>query len=172
MEAPQEVLEAPQEAPLTHPVSIRPSPCLPLSTPSHCCEPCNYKTYNSSLFSRHSKTEKHIVLCGLSNKLQYKGTCPCGNVYYSKNGLYKHRRKCNVEEAEETKDPETKEIACLTNIVMEVLKQNSEQSKMQQQLIDLVQQGMLAENAKNMNSHNNNNNVHVNTNTQNSHNKV
>jgi hypothetical protein len=103
------------------------------------CEHCDYSTIRESQFNRHLLTRKH--------KLEISGTfgnaeemsknakafmCSCGKKFVSHSGLWKHTKKCNFVEEEDTEDTENNEILEVMkeksdgSLVDKLLKQNNE----------------------------------------------
>ena len=134
------------------------------------CEKCNYKSSNKKDFNRHIETRKHLSNenQGFSNDFipnyPKKYDCICGKNYMDYSGLWRHKKKCNVEIE---KKQNVSEIS--PELVMELIKDNKEL----RQLV-LEQNKTITELAKtqvsqiNNNNNNNNNNNFVN----NSHNKT
>jgi hypothetical protein len=65
----------------------------------------------------------------LNNKIGF--VCQCGNTYKWKQGLSKHKKNCSQIVSNKIEDSE---IKMLTNLVLEVVKQNSETQKQNQEL--------------------------------------
>ena len=103
------------------------------------CKNCHYMTSKKSNYDRHMSTLKHQrIQCihktsktsKTSNQddnsvTDYKYICSCGNKYRWSQGLSKHKKICckiinNIEDTE---------IKMLTNLVLEVVKQNNETHK-------------------------------------------
>jgi hypothetical protein len=139
---------------------------FPQKIPKYICECCNTKTNNKKDFSNHLLTAKHSKNSGMTTNttknFPYFPTtyeCICGKNYKDRAGLWRHKKKCNqnlenenenkiVEKKQETQIIEKNEdkINTLTNLVLEVVKQNQELTK---QIVEL---------SKNNHVTNNNNN--------------
>ena len=103
-----------------------------------CCTLCDYYTCKISDYNKHLLTSKHInndnsyknndKVADLSQKVAKKFECECGRTYKFRQGLYHHRKNCNLlyEEKLEIKSTSESEIKILTNLVMDVVKQNQE----------------------------------------------
>jgi hypothetical protein len=105
------------------------------------CELCNFTSDNKKNYTLHLRTKKHLE-CKKSDKQQSTYNCTqCQKQYYSRNGLWKHAKKCvvipidNTVVIPETQNTSSNEITVLTNLVLEVVKSNNE---LKQQLIDLL----------------------------------
>jgi hypothetical protein len=94
-----------------------------------CCEICYYITSKKSDFVKHLSTDKHKksdngskMVVNDSKKspkvAEYK--CVCGKFYRYDSGYYRHKKNCNLENINNN------EIMALTNLVVDVVKQNQE----------------------------------------------
>ena len=121
------------------------------------CEKCDYGTckkssYDNHLLSaRHKKTTENNINMP---KLCLKYTCEnCEKEYNDRAGLWRHKKKCNLKNNEET-ETDTSENIDLTdkNLILMLIQQNNQ---LQNQMFEVIKNG----------THNNNN-------TDNSHNKT
>ena len=123
------------------------------------CEHCNIKTSNKKDFSKHQTTAKHLKnskgdkSCDNGDKFCDNGDSGdkviaiiqcinCNKIYGSRNGLWKHQKKCKFEEPKLIPQPiisTPPDITFLTNLVLEVVKNNAE---LQKQNHDLHKQMM------------------------------
>ena len=114
--------------------------------PKYVCESCDYITYKKTDYSKHLLTHKHInkqnvyQCLPLSDKKQK--LCECGKKYSCKQTLYVHKKKCGFTESLTLdKEPEQDIISTpdtyLTNLVLEVVKNNTE---LQKQNIEIQKQ--------------------------------
>jgi hypothetical protein len=95
------------------------------SAESYVCEICNFKTANKKDYKRHTETIKHnrvyvtFLLPKMQSNIETNKTkhfyCECGKSYNSYSGLWKHKKKCNVNNEEKTQQ-----------LVEYLLKENSE----------------------------------------------
>jgi hypothetical protein len=132
------------------------------------CINCNIKTSNKKDYSKHLLSTKH-----LKNEKGYEKIkeipifpCECGNKYKHSSGLSRHKKLCNeptINIENTIIDSSLNEIKVLTELVIELVKNNTELQKQNQDF-----QKQVLEICKNNNTTINNNN---NTNT-NSHNKT
>ena len=146
-----------------------------------CCEKCDYITSSKYNFERHISTDKHKwIHFGLSggeffsqneqnnSKKQFK--CVCGNIYKFSQGLSKHKKKCSWINDKNESYINGGEIKTLTNLVLEVVKQNqelvslnNETQKQNQQLTNkLVEMSKVTNNNTMINSNNNNKTFNLN----------
>jgi hypothetical protein len=112
-----------------------------LKIPCFFCEKCEYTTGNKKDFTKHLLTAKHkIETTNETNETtKSQNICLCGNIFQSRTTLWRHKKKCekHIESKNQIhKLPE--DNASLTQIVMEVIKSNSE---FQKQMFDLMKSG-------------------------------
>jgi hypothetical protein len=136
--------------------------------PKYVCKPCDFVCCKKYNWERHITTTKHIEVTESEHLVTEKGQkgqkncCEnCGKEYLSRNGLWKHKQKCNQIEKDETKQEITKDEI---NLVEYLMKENKEIKEM---ILEIVKNGINSNN--NTITHNNNttNNTHTN-----SHNKA
>jgi hypothetical protein len=138
-----------------------------------CCKKCNYNTSRKMNFERHILTDKHKkrVMEPLEPNIeqieqieQKKGfTCHCGAIYAYSRGLSKHKKICGSRKNEG-------DIKVLTNLVLEVVKQNqelvslnNETQKHNKELTNkILEMSKSATNNTMINSHNNNKTFNLN----------
>jgi len=133
------------------------------------CEFCHYKTCKKSNYDRHILTDKHkMIHFGLSggeffeqnepnnNKKKFK--CVCGNIYKFSQGLSKHKKNCSWINDKNEPYNNGGEINTLTNLVLEVVKQNQELTN------KIVEMSGNMNNNTLINNHSNNNNKTFNLN--------
>ena len=133
------------------------------------CEKCHFKCSKNSDFIRHEATDKHKRIqndtFGYLGGAVLRHACICGKSYKYSQGLSKHKKVCNAKE-----DPMVLDMS--QNIIFELLKQNNEfkellveknkqmieknteNQKLQQQLIEITSKV-----GGNTNCNNNNNNT-------------
>ena len=144
---------------------------------SFVCDYCDYNTSKQSNYNRHlltpkhykatidlqkgakkSKNEQYLGIDELNNnKLKQQFICICGNNYSHRQSLYKHQKICNKNENNiitATEKNNNTEIKTLTELVIEVVKNNNE---FQKQIVDLIKNTNNI-NINNCNNNNNNNN--------------
>ena len=131
----------------------------------YCCISCNYSTNKKSNYEDHLLTRKHkMSIFGKLEINQYqpnpanKFCCQnCGKIYKDNSGLWRHKKKCivNNDSELESDDEKIKEsVISDKELIMMLVKQNT-------QLMDALKNGT-----------NNNNTNHSHNNTNHSHNKT
>ena len=107
------------------------------------CEICNYSTSRKLNFDRHKTTDKHKKremepkFTQLEPNIEqneqieqfYGFKCACGNKYKYSRGLSKHKKLCTYITAEKLQSCDynkEENVQALTNLVLEVVKQNKE----------------------------------------------
>jgi hypothetical protein len=94
---------------------------VPKSSETYFCDKCHYITSRNSQYQRHLLTAKHKNQ-QLATNLVPKGstgfTCNCGKEFKYRSGLWRHSKKCQINEIVEKDEPITKEL------VMQLIKQN------------------------------------------------
>ena len=156
-------------------------PILPKKTPEFCCEKCAFISSNRKDYMRHLSTRKH-VLSAASNQLEPilpkktpEHKCSrCTKIYYSKSGLWNHKKKCSNTISDQTinsngfDSPQTTtkndviekptEGLNVNTLVLDLLKQNNE---LQKQLVEMSKQTHVINNTTNNNTQNNQFNLNV-----------
>jgi hypothetical protein len=130
------------------------------------CELCDYKSSRKSQWDRHILTTKHKketfgIHFGDNLVLQQTFNCICGNQYKCRQSLWKHKKKCCEKKSSESSTPETEqsELKILTNLVLDVVKQNQELTN---KIVDICKTGQTNNiSHSNFNSHNKTFNLNV-----------
>jgi hypothetical protein len=131
------------------------------------CLACNTLCFKKNDWDRHILTDKHKRKSGNNietNFLPKSYTCNCGKNYTTKSGLWKHKKNCIkqielviIEKNDISPNPESFQI--LTNLVLEVVKNNSELLKQnqdfQKQILEVCKNNNTTINTVN-NNHSNN----------------
>jgi hypothetical protein len=105
------------------------------------CEKCDYACCNKFDFNKHLLTRKHLEDNPDNEKSQnvaseYK--CKnCGNIYKYQSGLCKHAKTCKIPTQTQS-HPQSSELATLTNLILELVKNSTD---VQKQLIELCKTG-------------------------------
>ena len=133
-----------------------------ISPHKYVCQFCSITCAKKTEWTRHINTKKHKINESCENGVE-KSTgcaCKCGKNYKDRSGLWRHEKKCKWEEPKVSTPPTTctpPDIMFFTNLVMEVVKNNSELQKQnqefQKQMLDLYK-------TTNTSITNNNNNSH------------
>lgn len=127
-----------------------------------CCEKCDYNTSRKSQYDRHLLTSKHKkeTMSPFSDDIwgQHQNfICNCGKEYKHRQGLWRHEKTCELKKSPKssTDDNSHPDIQALTNLVLEVVKQNNELAN---KIVDICKTGQT-------NMVNSNNVISNNTNT-------
>ena len=104
----------------------------------HYCEKCDYYTAKKSSFDKHIDTKKHKVTfgdgCHIFGDAKVAYVCDnCEKIYFSRNGLWSHKKKCIFIKKNTKKEHQNSSIDKDDLIIM-LLKQNSE-------LLEIVKNG-------------------------------
>ena len=113
------------------------------------CEKCMFQCSKKGDWKRHLLTAKHQNICNVTNgdekihkSLAFKNVCDiCCKKYNSRNGLWSHKKKCKnvIKTILSDSEPNTdSEIKILTNLVLEVVKSNTD---LQKQMLELYKNG-------------------------------
>jgi hypothetical protein len=131
------------------------------------CQKCDFKCSNKYNWDRHLSTRKHSKVTVGNTKEQTNYNCEhCNKIYESKNGLWRHKKKCNIIcETENTLVIATS-MPNNEEIIIQLLNQNKEILKEQTDIKQII-----LEIVKNGTTNNSNNNIISNSNI-NSHNKT
>jgi hypothetical protein len=134
------------------------------------CEDCDYYTSNKKDYDKHLSTLKHKRKSEGSLKEDEKSQnfiCECGKICKTHGGIWKHKQKCNSN-SDSIKDS-INDTALLTNLVIEVVKNNNElqkqcvelqkqnqefQQKMVESFSEVIKNGTYSNTVNNINSHN------------------
>jgi hypothetical protein len=129
------------------------------------CEICDYKTSKKFDYDKHLMTSKHQNgdngdknSDNFSTKITKNHICDCGKSYKHRQGLSYHKKKCFIYNEEIPEDKITtssseSEIKILTNLVLDVVKQNQELTN---KIVDICKSGIQSNNISNSNINSNN----------------
>jgi len=157
---------------------------VPKSLTNFVCEYCDYNTSRKSQYHRHLHTPKHknnIMETNIKNMETKKSSActfmcqsiDCGKMYTTRNGLWKHIKKCKTEISCTNSDTATDiDKYCITQdeyvekyqqseLVIQLLQENKEIKSM---LIELAAKPSIINNNYNGNNNNNNNKQQFNLN--------
>ena len=135
------------------------------SSTNYWCEICNYATVRKNNYKLHLLTAKHKIATD-GNETSNTNTCDiCNKIYKDRTGLWRHKQKCITNSV--VQQP-IEEVCEKDELIMTLLKQNTEQNRMNAELhakvIELCKIGTI--NNINSNNNNNNNNTHKTFNLQ------
>jgi hypothetical protein len=122
------------------------------------CNLCDFKCCKKYNFERHQLTDKHKWIHNVSKmdtkkrakEQNEKYNCECGKEYKYSQGLSKHKKNCAFQNSEN--NGITNDVKILSNLVLEVVKQNKElisqnnetqkqNQELQKQVIELCKNG-------------------------------
>ena len=133
---------------------------VPKSSTIYSCEICDYNSSRHSQYVRHLETDKHLkrLISTENNILNPESShifkcAKCSKIYKERSGLWRHKKTCTYVKPVEEKNP--MEMAFLTNLVMEVVKNNSDLQKQNQELQKKMLDVCAAGGGNTNNSHNN-----------------
>jgi hypothetical protein len=108
----------------------------PIFPKKYTCNHCNVICNKKSEWIRHISTKKHEINEKGEKNNVYE--CNCGKTYKERTGLWRHSKVCsnNFEKNEKIviQDSSQNEIKILINLVLEVVKSNTELQKQSQEL--------------------------------------
>jgi len=105
------------------------------------CKICDFKTCKKTDFERHNLTQKHknnILTTNYTKKNDIKHKCEnCEKEYNDRAGLWRHKKICEKIIHPNTIDQKT-EFEILTNLVLDVVKQNKELTQQNTELTNKI----------------------------------
>ena len=103
------------------------------------CKICDYITCNLYDFNKHNKTKKHLIndksILSIKKSQKSQHECACGKTYKDNSGLWRHKQKCNSNNVSNIDS--INDNTLLTNLVLEVVKNNND---LQKQYVELQKQ--------------------------------
>ena len=120
------------------------------SSTNYCCEICDYITVRKNNYNLHLLSAKHkTATC--ENSSSNSNTCDiCNKIYKDRTGLWRHKQKCTTNSVVQEKD----------ELILTLLKQNTEQNKMNAELhakvIELCKNGIINNTTNNTTTTSNN----------------
>jgi phenylpyruvate tautomerase PptA (4-oxalocrotonate tautomerase family) len=128
----------------------------------YCCELCNYTTSYSKDFKKHLVTKKHMEISGSPEEITKVLICEiCNKKFKTNSGLWKHKNKgCHTQSLESKEDSkeDSKEEVTDKEVIMMLLKQNSElikeQADIKNLILEIVKNGTHNTTTTHTNSHN------------------
>ena len=153
---------------------------IPKNAKEYVCESCHFKCSKNSNYINHLNTKKHHKnikgdsVGDKGDKIYIYNCAICNKSYNSRNGLWKHKKKCNNNQTDEESiiinkklTQDSSEVIHLTNLVIKLMNSNEEIQKqngeLQKQTLEMQQQ--MIEVCKNSNTI-------INNTTNNSNNKT
>ena len=108
------------------------------------CDLCDYFTSNKGDYNKHLNTAKHKRVTSGDAKLSKSHKCNCGKEFKHRQGLWKHKQKCNENIAVYVNGNDDTKYELLTTTILELVKKNDELTS------------SIVEMSKNMGNNNNN----------------
>ena len=106
---------------------------MPKLCPKFYCKNCDYGTSKKSSYDNHPMSAKHskpLISNQIMPKLCSKFCCQmCNKTYKDNSGLWRHKKQCKKEEKKEEKEEEKEEIKISEEIMLKLIKQNTELQK-------------------------------------------
>ena len=116
------------------------------------CIHCDIKTNNKKDFNKHILTSKHknrIEMGNIEQNTIQQFTCKyCSKKYKARNSLWYHEQKC-IPNTEEKSTTLVKEVMNLSNIVIELMKSNTD---LQKQMLEVCKNSNINNNTINSNN--------------------
>lgn len=127
------------------------------------CKNCNYITSKRFNYDKHLLTSKHKQVTKGDISSQPLFCQFCDNVYYSRNGLWKHIKICDqkIKSSESSQKVATSDLTQLTNLVLDVVQQNKD---LTMQICELAREKSTNNISNANNNINNTNNINNNIN--------
>ena len=128
--------------------------------PKFSCEICQYITDNKKDFEKHVSTLKHIKLTlangegdGGDNKnpMNHYVCISCNKMYVSRNGLWKHNKKCLTKNTNSFEQNITENVSDKDELIDYLIKENQEFKKL---ILEIVKRDTYHNNNNTTNSHN------------------
>ena len=125
----------------------------PKIPPKYICNFCDYNTSSTKDYNRHLATRKHLRMTTELHLDDKKAShaefkCICGIQYKYRQGLWKHKKTCEIIKSpeslestnanEEYDKKEKTELMVLTGLIKDVIKQNVEVIKQNQDLTNKI----------------------------------
>ncbi len=132
------------------------NPKIPKNPNDFFCEKCNYITSNKKDFNKHCNTRKHFSnnsqsFCPEKSQKSPDHICVCGKAYRDNSGLWRHKKKCDVFNADNSSN--TYDGLNDKELILELLSQNRE---LQKSIVELSKEKSIiyGNNETHTNSHN------------------
>jgi len=137
------------------------------------CEKCDYSTCRNSQYERHITTAKHLKMTNETNLKQNSSLssnifkCKCNLIFNSRTSLWRHQKKCKAEVSieNESSNEDIYDIKTLTNLVLDIFKQNKDLSQQNVELtnkiVDICKNNSNTISNNTINSHNKSFNLNV-----------
>jgi hypothetical protein len=139
----------------------------------YCCEMCDYTTSNLYDFNKHNNTQKHIIndksIFSIEKSQKSQHECSCGKSYKDNSGLWRHKKKCNIQKQSTNNDEIDKIVDSNVDsidknqLILMLIKQNADlikdTSEFKSMMMEVIKNG--THNTIHTNSHNKSFNLNV-----------
>jgi len=138
-----------------------------ISSKNFSCEKCDFNCIRLSQYNRHLYTRKHLkndigvtLVTDLVPKSSNDFHCECGNIYKYRQGLYKHRQTCSINQCENKQSNNTVSTTDMNNPVLleKMFAMFTQMMTQNQDFMTNVIGKVQGNNTTHTNSHNTNNN--------------
>jgi len=140
----------------------------PKKTPKYLCKNCDFVSCNKKDYDRHISTLKHVketkgLHLDYNFTPEHKFKCGCGREYKHRQGLWKHSKNCDGKKTPKKPidDDSSSDLQILTNLVLEVLRQNTDLTNKMTDICKVGQSNSMVY-TNNVISNNNTNNFNLN----------
>ena len=97
---------------------------------------CNYKCCKKSDYIKHLSTDKHKRITNDDTKVAKPYHCECGKLYSHRQGLYAHKKKCNINNSIIVQNEETDYKGLLFRAMDQLQQQQTEMTTQRKELMD------------------------------------
>lgn len=134
------------------------------------CEKCDFNCIRLSQYNRHLYTRKHLkndsgvtLVTDLVPKSSNDFHCECGNIYKYRQGLYKHRQTCSINQCENKQSNNTVSTTDMNNPVLleKMFAMFTQMMTQNQDFMTNVIGKVQGNNTTHTNSHNTNNQFNI-----------
>ena len=129
------------------------------------CNICDYSTCIKFSFDRHLLTSKHQILTNETNETKNEtkkekkekkenlinNICNCGQVYYSRTTLWRHKKKCNIIETDDNPATNNTNTNDKDELINYLIKENQEFKNL---ILEIVKKDTYNNSNNTTNSHN------------------
>jgi len=100
------------------------------------CLGCDYKCFKKSDYVKHLSTDKHKRVTNDDAKVATSYQCDCGKLYSHRQGLYAHKKKCNVNNSIIVQNEETDYKGLLFRAMDQLQQQQTEMTTQRKELME------------------------------------
>lgn len=100
------------------------------------CSVCDYKCFKKSDYVKHLSTDKHKRVTNDDAKVATAYQCECGRLYSHRQGLYAHKKKCNIMNSIIVQNEETEYKGLLFRAMDQLQQQQTEMTTQRKELME------------------------------------